>query len=202
MLKLKIPKIPKIPKMFKKFTTETAIITAGVLTTVSSIYNNERSISNSSNNIEIEKFKELESKVDNLSKKMDTILDKLNVGQSASPTTSTNISTTTPEAINLDNALQNSMLDYIMLNVDLQFSFSIILFSLAALSATLGLTCNLFIAENKDLLENKMFRTLAPIFKYYLGKSHYILKYNLMVICISLIFIFILSLYMNLRGVA
>lgn len=179
--------------MSPKISTEAAIITTGVVTAVTSIYNSERAIkatklSNDTQN----QIDSLEAKVNNLSNKMDNLLDKLNVQQTTSVPT---------EAINLENIQKSAIFDIGQIDPDSLFSLSLILFSLAALSATLGLAINLLL-KDKELVLRYLPKCLVPLYNYYLSKNIYPISYNIALIIFSLLFILILGIYMNIRGIA
>lgn len=182
--------------MFKKINNWTAILAFGLLAATSSIYNSERALS-VSKTLEKTKVKELEDKVDKLSDKMDILIDKLNVEQAFCPTPPSIPS----KPIDLNN-IQEAVIGSGLFQPDYQFSLSMILFSLVALSAVLNLIFNLFIKDKKELINNKVPKFLVPIYKYYFKINTYTIKYNLIMILISTLLILLLSVYMNYKGIA
>ena len=114
--------------MFKKFTTETAIVTAGIITAAATVFNSERTIA-TNNKIADEKLSALEDKIDLLSNQMNALIVKSN-------------STSSP--INLNEANEASLLPTDLLELQASFSISIVLFSIATFSALTGLVINYY----------------------------------------------------------
>lgn len=178
--------------MFKKFSTEAAIVTAGVITAVTSVYNSEKVIQAASKETE-NKVTALENKVDAISSKMDTILDI--ASKQSTNTGSSNIP-------NLYDVKEAAMFDLSILGPDYLFSVSFILFSLATLSVTVGLIINLYVTKNKNKFLDKVPSFLVPVIKLYLKVIPYSNTYYFVLIITSQVFILLLSVYLKFRGIA
>lgn len=173
--------------MFKKYSTEFAIIAVGLISAVTTTFNNESNLS--ATKAETDKYTALESKVDNLTNKLDALINK-----------SETISFS--ENINLDSVKEASLLPINSLDLEASFSISIILFVIAALSALIGLLVNFYINKHGKEWNNQVPTFLKPLINYYLKITPYTGYINMVIIGICLLFILLVAIYMKFRGIA
>lgn len=171
--------------------TQAAVVTAGVLTYISTIYSTERSVA-ASNNAVSEKISHLEGKIDSLASQVNSM-----ASNKPSPSLS-NLSDSIKEA----SVIPTDLLDGLF-NTPTSFSISIILFVIAAYLALYGLVVNLVITKYSDRWEDKFPPFLKSTLKWYLkNMAPVTTSMNLFFIFISQSIILLLAIYMKFRGIA
>jgi ABC-type microcin C transport system permease subunit YejE len=189
--------------MLKKISTQTTILTTGVIASVTTIYQTERTIAASNKTIG-DKISQLEGKIDSLSNQISTMTQTSIITPSLPSNSIDNNQTSLPNNLDVNQAslLPESFIDS-LLTTQITFSTCIILFVISTFLGLYTLLINFLINKYGEKWQGSMPSYLVPITNWYL--THIVTtttKISFMFIIISQSFILFLTLYMKFRGIA